>query len=181
MLHPMFQGFYTALQKAKARNPFFSDQVPPALNIWGEEVKSTDPAMPFEWLSPIRVQNAKYEGIDKELMRLGDGVSMPSKRISGVLLNNEQYNRWIELANTLDAKNKLPGMAGYNEDTTLLATLNTMIETDVYKNADDEKKLEVIKTIVSNYYNGSGKKAVGAKRLLLAEYPDLLKKVEAAK
>jgi len=181
MLHPMFQGFYTALQKAKARNPFFSDQVPPALNIWGEEVKSTDPAMPFEWLSPIRVQNAKYEGIDKELMRLGDGVSMPPKKISGVLLNNEQYNRWIELANTLDAKNKLPGMAGYNEDTTLLATLNTMIETDVYKNADDEKKLEVIKTIVSNYYNGSGNKAVGAKRLLLAEYPDLLKKVEAAK
>lgn len=181
MLHPMFQGFYTALQKAKARNPFFSDQVPPALNIWGEEVKSTDPAMPFEWLSPVRVQNAKYEGIDKELMRLGDGVSMPPKKISGVLLNAEQYNRWIELANTLDAKNKLPGMAGYNENTTLLATLNTMIESELYQKADDEIKLDTIKTLVSQYYNGSGKKVLGAKRILLYEYPDLLKKVEAAK
>lgn len=182
MLPPMLQGFYTALQKAKARNPFFSDQVPPALNIWGEEVKSTDPAMPFEWLSPVRVQNAKYEGIDKELMRLGDGVSMPPKRISGVLLNNEQYNRWIELANTLDASGrKLPGMAGYNEDNTLLATLNRNIQTDAYKNLDDEKKLEYIKTLVSTYYNGSGNKFIGAKRILLGEYPDLLKKVEAAK
>jgi len=86
------------------------------------------------------------------------------------------------LANTLDASGrKLPGMAGYNEDNTLLATLNRNIQTDAYKNLDDEKKLEYIKTLVSTYYNGSGNKFVGAKRILLGEYPDLLKKVEAAK
>ena len=32
------KGFYEAVNRAKSRNPFFSDSVPPKLNLWGEEM-----------------------------------------------------------------------------------------------------------------------------------------------
>jgi hypothetical protein len=68
------QGFYTALQKAKARNPFFSEGLPKDLNEWGE-VRIQGTGAGWEFWSPIRIQNTKYVEVDAEMMRLGDGIS----------------------------------------------------------------------------------------------------------
>jgi len=168
------RGFYTALQKAKARNPFFSDQVPPALNLWGEVILQTDPAIPLEGISPIRVQKAKFEGVDAELVKLGRGISMPGKKISGVLLNAEQYNRWLILMNEIDSSGRMSGEKGYDKSKTLLPYLNELIKTDDYAGLDKEDKLEVIRNIVSKF------KRAG-KLFMLQEYPDLQARVEAAK
>lgn len=168
------RGFYTALQKAKARNPIFSDSVPPKLNLWGEVITSRDANSSAGLFSPFRVKTAEYAGVDAELMRLGNGPKMPPKKISGVLLNAEQYNRWIVLMNSVDKKGRLPGDKDYDETTTLLPQLNKMIETEAYKALDNDDKLDLINTIVSRL-------RTFGKRMLLEEYPDVKARVEAAK
>ena len=168
------RGFYTALQKAKARHPFFSDEVPPALNLWGEVILQTDPAIPLEGLSPIRIQKAEFKGVDAELVKLGRGVAMPGKKISGVLLNAEQYNRWLVLMNEIDSSGKMPNEKGYDENKTLLPYLNELIKTDDYQSLDKEDKIEIIRSIVAKY------KRAG-KVMMLMEYPDVKARVEAAK
>jgi len=168
------RGFYTALQKAKARHPFFSDEVPPALNLWGEVILQTDPAIPLEGLSPIRIQKAEFKGVDAELVKLGRGVAMPGKKISGVLLNAEQYNRWLVLMNEIDSSGKMPNEKGYDENKTLLPYLNELIKTDDYQSLDKEDKIEIIRSIVAKY------KRAG-KIMMLMEYPDVKARVEAAK
>ena len=173
-LPAFLRGFYTALQKAKARNPIFSDQLPPKLNLWGEVITSRDANSSAGLFSPFRVKTAKYEGVDAELMRLGNGPKMPPKKISGVLLNAEQYNRWIVLMNSVDKKGRLPGDKDYDETGTLLPQLNKMIETEEYKALDNDDKLDLINTIVSRL-------RTFGKRMLLQEYPDLQARVEAAK
>ena len=174
------RGFYTALQKAKARNPIFSDQVPPKLNLWGEVITSRDANSSAGLFSPFRVKTAKYEGVDAELMRLGDGPKMPNKKINGVLLNAEQYNRWIELANNMDYRGEMPTNPDgsendrYTPGQTLLDELNAHIASDYYINGTKEEKLEDIKSITSELY-------AAAKEALLEEYPDVKARVEAAK
>ena len=56
---PLARGFYEALNKAKARNPFFSNAVSAKLNLWGETMTaSTRPWIRSWWLlawgSPCR-------------------------------------------------------------------------------------------------------------------------------
>jgi len=179
-LPPFLRGFYTALQKAKSRNPIFSDSVPPKLNLWGEVITSRDANSSAGLFSPFRVKTAKYEGVDAELMRLGDGPKMPPKKINGVLLNAEQYNRWIEIANGMDYRGNMPTAADgsknklYKSGQTLLDSLNDLLGNELYEGLTKEEKLEEIKLITSDYF-------ATAKELMLQEYPDLQARVEAAK
>lgn len=166
------RGFYTALQKAKARHPFFSDQVPPRLNLWGEKMQAGEGAG-WEFVSPIRIQQTKYAPVDDELMRLGGGVPMHPKKIDGVVLNAEPYNEWITLTNQLDSEGKLPGQKGYDVTSTLLPTLVKEIKGKEYKTElTDDDRLDYIRSIVGLY-----RKA--AKNILLEANPDLAKRVLA--
>jgi len=157
---PVFmQGFYTALQKAKSRNPIFSDSVPPSLNLWGEK-RTQGTGAGYEMWSPIRITNAKYAGVDREMMRLGDGITMPSKKIDGVLLNADQYNYMIEAMNK-----KRPGQP------TFLEAMNTMIYSSDYRSLQlDDQKLTQLRNVASAY------KKIGTDAVLM-EYPDLRKRV----
>jgi len=158
-LPPFMQGFYTALQKAKARNPLFSDDVPPSLNLWGEKRTQGD-GLNYEMWSPIRIQNSKYSAVDKEMMRLGDGIMMPSKKINGVLLNAEQYNYMIDAMNK-----KVPGQR------TFLEEMKATIFSPAYKDIElDEDKLTVLRNIAESY------KLVGRDAVLM-EYPSLRERV----
>jgi len=158
-LPPFMQGFYTALQKAKARNPLFSDDVPPSLNLWGEK-RTQGSGANYEMWSPIRIQNSKYSAVDREMMRLGDGIMMPSKKINGVLLNAEQYNYMIEAMNK-----KVPGQR------TFLEEMKATIFSPAYKDIElDEDKLTVLRNIAESY------KLVGRDAVLM-EYPSLRERV----
>ena len=101
------QGFYTALQKFRARNPFFSDMVEPKLNLWGEKMTAGG-GSGWEMVNPVRIQESKYSPVDEEILRLGGGIAMPGKRVDGVLLNATQYNKWITYMNTMDMSGDLP-------------------------------------------------------------------------
>ena len=144
------RGFYTALQKAKSRNPFFSEDLPPALNEWGEELKVGTGSW-WEFWSPVRIQDARYQPVDKELMSLGDGVPRTPRKIDGVLLNNEQYNSWIKMTNEMDAFGRLPGHPEYDVSSTLLLTLEQAIVDPMYQELPTKAdKLQQIKNIVSS-------------------------------
>lgn len=166
------RGFYTALARAKARNPIFSEDVPPQYNLWGEERKEGDGTM-FEFFSPIRVKDTKYSPVDVELLELGDGPGMPSKKIDGVLLNRDQYNELLLTAANMDNAGNMPGDIGYNPTQALLPVFNQVINSEVYKSLPTKvDKADALKNIY-------GKRVSAARRMLLQNNPDLNFKVQA--
>jgi hypothetical protein len=170
------QGFYMALQKAMARNPYFSDEVPPKLNLWGETVMQGKGYV-YETFSPVRIKDAKYEGIDRELMRLNDGIAMPNRKMGHVTMTAEEYNRFITLTNTMDYMGNMPDDPDYNEDNTLLPQLEELIYSDDYINERfDDVRLSEIKRIVRSF------REMARDRLLSAdEHPELGSKIDAAR
>ena len=173
-LPALMRGFYIELQRAKGRNPFFSDSVPPKLNLWGEKI-TAGTGEGWEFWSPIRVQNTKFSPIDDELMDLGGGIKMPDKRIDGVRLNAVQYNKWITTMNELDDRGRMPGDKGYDMSRTMLPILMDLISADnaYYQSLPTkEDKLDRIKTVV-------GKFKGAAKKKLIADDPDLAVKIMA--
>jgi hypothetical protein len=153
-LPSFMRGFYSSLQKAKGRNPFFSDTVEPKLNLWGEEMEAGEGAF-WEFISPIRIKNTRFSPVDKELQNLGGGIRMNPQKIDGVLLNATQYNRWVTIQNTADLSGsapKFPGDEGYDPSATLLPMLSNFINSEYYMaQPTKDDKLEAINSLVSTY------------------------------
>ena len=166
------RGFYTALQKAKARNPFFSKDLPPALNEWGE-VMTTGEGVWWEFWSPVRIKNTKYSAVDEEFMTLGGGISRTPRKIDGVLLNNEQYNIWIKTTNELDRFGRLPGQPNYDASTTMILELERAIIDPMYQELPTKAdKLDMLKNIVAQ-------RRSAARRIMLDQDISLRAKVNA--
>ena len=166
------RGFYEALQKAKGRNPMFNQDLPPRLNEWGETM-TVGKGVWWEFVSPVRIKDARFNTVDQELMNLGDGIPRTPKKLSGVLLNGEQYNKYITLTNNLDESGHMPGHPDYNPSTTLLVTLEqTIVDPEYQALPTREDKLNLIKGIVSTYRSV-------ARQKLLAEDARLRGKVNS--
>jgi hypothetical protein len=145
------RGFYTALQKAKARNPFFNDTLPPKLNLWGEPMM-VGSGSGWEFVNPVRIQESKYAPVDEELQKLGGGIAMPDKKPDGVLLNADQYNNFILFMSKMDAEGNMPGDNGYDVSTTLLPSLEALISTEFYQQIfSKEDKLKQINIYVGKF------------------------------
>ena len=175
-LPPMQQGFYAALQRAMSRNPFFSDQVPPALNLWGEVMKQGQ-GYGYEMINPVRISNAKYTIVDKELMRLGDGIQEIGRKMrgTGVALSAEQRNDYITFYNQIDFAGRLPGEDGYQEGQTLLDVLAKEVASRRYAAlATDTDRLDVLRNIVARSRRA-------ARERLYIKYPELKARIDAAK
>jgi hypothetical protein len=171
-LPPFMRGFYKALQKAKGRNPFFSDTVEPRLNLWGE-VMTTGTGSGWEMINPIRINETKFSPVDDELMRLGDGISMPNKKISGILLNAKQYNQFIRYISKTDANGITEGEEGYDYSTTLLPQLQKLIMRKDYRALPTkEDQFDKISFIVEKF-------KTRARNLLLTGDADLKRKIIA--
>lgn len=172
MMPEFMRGFYIALQKAKANNPYFNRDLPPALNAWGEVMTAGDGTV-FDFLSPVKIRNSKYSPVDDEVMRLGGGVAPFPKRISGIELSAIEYNRWIELTNTLDMFGKRPGEVGYRADKTLLPILNEVINDPGYRALPSkEAQRDQLSGYVSQF------RAAGKQHLML-EQPFLKARIDA--
>lgn len=172
---PAYQrGFYLALQKAKARNPFFSDEVPPKLNLWGEQLKAGK-GVGWEMINPIRVNDVNYKGVDKTLISLGDGLAMPNKKMGGVRLSAEQYNRLILLTAKSDYSGLMPGDVGYTEGQTLLDELNQAIYDPSFAQIpNDAERVNELRNILS------ARRTDAAERLKM-ENPKLQQQIDAIK
>jgi hypothetical protein len=88
------RGFVEAFNKYKARLPYFNSDLPEALNLWGDTVL-TSRGNPMELVLPTRVSPAQFSAVDDALVRIGSPVGMPDKKIDGVEMTAEQYNRLL--------------------------------------------------------------------------------------
>jgi len=147
-LNAFGRGFYTELQRMKARNPFFSDAVEPKLNLWGEKIRAGS-GEAWEFWSPIRIQDTVYTPLDDEILRLGQGIRMPSKKQHNILLNASQYNRMIVLMNEADDYGFMPGDDGYTPGQTLKDVLTDLIQDEDYLGAEREVQHELFSTMLS--------------------------------
>ncbi len=171
-LPAMMQGFYEALQKAKAANPYFNASLPPKLNEWGE-VMTVGSGEAWEFVSPVRIKNSVYQPVDDEILRLGKGFAPTPKKISGVDLNADQFNRMITLTNQIDEMGRRPGDKGYDEGSTLLPMLMRVIKDPGYKRLPTkDDQIDQITNVVSQYRSA-------ARKMLLNEDPYLAAKVAA--
>ncbi len=143
------RGFYTALQRAKSRNPLFNGDLPPRLNLWGEEMMAGTGAG-WEMFSPIRIRNTKYAPVDEELVALGQGIPMPKKKEAGVLLNATQYNKLLTYMNEVDNNSNLPGNIGYRPGQTMLDSMMILIESPDYLDLElNQDRLRLLRNIAS--------------------------------
>jgi len=167
-----FRGFYTALEKAKAGNPMFNDELPPRLNEWGEEIR-VGKGVWWEFFSPVRVRDTQYSRVDEEMVSLGGGIPRTPRKIDGVLLNREQRNRWIELANNIDQFGRLPSDPEHDPSSTMIVDLDRLIQTDEYAELPtNDDKLRVIKNLVSE-------RRSAAKKYLLEQDAELRAQVNS--
>ena len=148
------QGFYGGLQKAKARNAYFADTLPPALDFWGNEIVRGQGTL-IENFNPTRLRTAKYSKVDQELLRLSEtGIgtfSMHNKSINQVKLNNEEINEFHTLINTVDANGNTPEETGYDPTSTLAnALLFEVLDADYQSLITDEDKFKALNTILQD-------------------------------
>ena len=164
-LPPFMQGFYQSLQRAKARNPYFTKDLPDKLDFWGRsktqgEGMRDDMTMLEKLLimfNPMRIQTGEYNELDQELIRLsetGIGVfDFHRDRIDGLKLNNEQYNNFVRLINEVDDEGKVLGELGFDPEETLLNALKYQVtdtEADYYNLPTDEDRFKELKGILSD-------------------------------
>ena len=90
------RGFVEAFNKYKSRLPYFNSDLPEALNLWGDTVL-TSRGNPMELILPTRVSPAQFSLVDDALVRIGSPVGMPDKKIDGVEMTAEQYNRLLTI------------------------------------------------------------------------------------
>lgn len=149
------RGFYEALQKAKARNPFFNKDLPPNLNRWAEVVPQGS-GSGWDMFVPWKNYSSNYTKVGAELERLRAGVAMPDKKKGGVIFNAEQYNFLIKTAMTLDASGLLPGEKSalgtpYDPSNNMYSVMSRAIDTEEYRLMDKEQKTKRLQQITSTF------------------------------
>jgi len=141
-LSPAVRGFYTALEKAKANNPLWNDDLTPELNMWGEQRYQTGGLSKWEYWSPIRIKELKYNMLDDELVNLGnaDGgsISSPRNKLGDVLLNRDEYHDYIMFLNQVDGEGNFPTDDDYDPSDTLKDALMEIISGTSEKEKGDE-------------------------------------------
>jgi hypothetical protein len=90
------RGFVEAFNKYKSRLPYFSADLPEALNLWGEPTKSGTGAA-YELVLPTRVTPQQFSEVDDALVRMGSPIGMPERKIDGVEMDAFQYNRLLTI------------------------------------------------------------------------------------
>lgn len=87
----------------KSRIPGLSKTLYPKRNIWGKEIQRGAGAgnAVSRMISPMYISQDTNDPVAKEMLRLGMEVSIPRKKIQGVDLTPEQYDRYAEAAGNL--------------------------------------------------------------------------------
>ena len=90
------KGFYEAFKRYRSRLPFFSEDLPPRLNLWGDPIMQGQ-GKAYEMVLPTRVTPGQFSPTDDVLVQLGSPIGMPQRKLDGVELTADQYNRLLTL------------------------------------------------------------------------------------
>jgi hypothetical protein len=154
IIEPAVQGFYSAVQYYKSRNPLTSDSLPRALDPITGEVEMVGKGKLYEMFNPFKESSGKYNQAKAVLVAYGVPMYIPKKSIDGIQLSAIQYNRWIELATQDGALQDQIAYLGESESIQNLAS------------SDLGKAQAIISKVISDAYSN-------AKQMLIAEDPDL--------
>jgi hypothetical protein len=100
---PVVREGWTFIDSFKSRIPGLKDDLPPALNLFGEEVKMTDGWGP-DWASPIRQMTANPSPLAAEIGKLNLDLRHPGRAFPTVQgapdidLTPKQYHRLMKIA-----------------------------------------------------------------------------------
>jgi len=149
------RGFVEAFNQYRSRLPSFNESLPEKVNLWGD-VRQTGQGKPYEMVLPTRVSPNQFSDVDDMLVRLGSPIGMPARKMNGVEMNAEQYNRLLVIyGKELNAKDALREV--------MLGSGFDML------NLDDQQKF--VQSVHSKYMQA-------AKNQLVLEYPDLAIKMD---
>ena len=137
------KGFWNAVNVAKSRNPLTSDSLPPLLDPVTGEIKKAGKCNLYEMFNPFKRQDGTFSPAYAVLVEYDIPQYQPPKKIDGVELSAEQYNRWIELATDNGSLAQRIETLGTDSDVVSLAardlaavqTLITKEISDSYANA----------------------------------------------
>lgn len=73
------------IERIKSRIPGLSEQVPPKLTVFGEEVKRPTPILPF------RISKVQTDNVREELENIGKSIGFPSKIIGKKKLSQREF------------------------------------------------------------------------------------------
>jgi len=160
------RGFYEALQKAKARNPFFSPELKPALSFWGDEMVAGKGTR-AETFNPMRTSQGELSRLDEELIRLveiGEGrFGFHRDRIGEAKLNADQFDMFVKTINTIDESGNMPGDDAYDAAETLKLAMRMQINEEEYiLAATDTDRFDLLHKILSNRRGNARKWMAGS-------------------
>jgi hypothetical protein len=92
------KGFWEAVGTIKSRTPGLSDSLPPALDPLTGNVKTNGKGNLYEMFNPFKRADGTFEPGYATLIEYGIPQYKPDRKIDGVELSADQYNRLIELA-----------------------------------------------------------------------------------
>ena len=165
------QAFNSILNSIKARTPGFSDDLPPELGPWGDEM-SYDQGSWYENMSPFKTSNGRQSPIDKELIRLGHPMSLPNSQIEGIDLTPEQYNTYVKIMH----KSTLDPETGK----TLRRTLDALVKKPGYERLSDEEKIDNITSKRNKFQRIAAQRMMsGDRRLRTGKMKEIMKEIDA--
>jgi len=165
------QAFNSILNGIKARTPGYAEDLPPKLGPWGEEM-TYGKGKWYEIVSPFRTSNGSQSAIDKELLRLGHPMSLPTRQIEGIDLTPEQYNAYVKIMH----KETLDPNTGKN----LRRTLDALVKAPGYKRLSDEEKIDHITNIRNKFQSISAQRMIaGDRRLRTSKMKKLIEEIDA--
>lgn len=150
-----FVGLQSIINEIKSRIPGYSNNLPPIRNLWGEPIVLGGGLGP-DMISPIYTSAEKESPIDKEIIRLKMGLSMPSRQINGVELTAQEYGRYVCLAGN---ELKVNGLGCKD-------ALNNLVTSSKYQNKSDEAKENAIRQTIGAYREA-------ARNEVIKEHPEL--------
>ena len=97
VVDPTLRETRSMLDQIKSRIPSWSETLPPRRNLWGEPIALKGGLGP-DIMSPIYTNELVDSPVDREIVRLKAGISMPPRVVNGVELTSAEYSRFVELA-----------------------------------------------------------------------------------
>lgn len=156
------KGFWEAVGYIKSRTPGLSDSLPPLLDPITGEVKTNGKGNLYEMFNPFKRSDGSFVPAYATLIEYGVPQYRPDRKIEGVELSAEQYNRLIELATDGGKLAERLDMLGKNNDIIRLAA------------SDLAAAQTIISKEISDAYSF-------ARQQLIAEDPDLAESVRNIK
>jgi len=149
------RGFVEAFNRYRSRLPYANESLPQALNLWGDPIQQGQ-GNPLEIVLPTRVSPQQFSQVDNLLVQLGSPIGMPERKINGIEMTAEQYNRLLTI---------------YGKETDAKDQILRVLESPGFQTMPNlAKKQDFINTVHSKYMEM-------AKQRLLQEFPDLQQKI----